>query len=48
MFNFVIKRKRDGMGLWYIIKTDAVNYYVAWYPEDKQPLSCSIWGNYGL
>lgn len=48
MFNFVIRRKRDEMGSWCIIKTDAVDYYVAWYPDDMQPLSCSLWGRYGF
>lgn len=48
MFNFTIKRRIDGMGVWYIVETDAVAYYVAWYPDVKDPLSCIIWGNYGF
>lgn len=48
MFNFTIKRQIDDMGAWCIVETDAVRYYVAWYPDDKEPLSCSIWGNYGF
>jgi len=48
MFNFKITRQTDDMGEWYIVETDAMVYYVAWYPDDKEPLRCSIWGRYGF
>lgn len=48
MFNFTIKWQIDDMGAWCTVETDAVVYYVAWYPDDKEPLISSIWGNYGF
>lgn len=48
MFNFNITRYTDDAGEWCSVETDAVVYYVAWYPDDKEPLSCSIWGRYGF
>ena len=47
MFNFVIERKRDGMGNWALIHSGGVSYYVAWYPESKDSLCCAWWGSYG-
>ncbi len=48
MFNFNINRRIDDMGEWCVVETDAVAYYVAWYPDNKEPLICCIWGNYGF
>ncbi len=48
MFNFTINWQIDNMGAWCIVETDAVAYYVAWYPDHEDPLQCSIWGNYGF
>lgn len=48
MFNFTVKLGADRSGEWCVVYTDAVVYYVAWYPEEKEPLGCSIWGHYGL
>lgn len=48
MFNFNIKRLTDDTGEWCFVETDAVAYYVAWYPDDKEPLRCTIWDIYGL
>lgn len=48
MFNFNITRHTDDMGEWCAVETYAGVYYVAWYPDDKEPLSCSIWGTYGF
>lgn len=48
MFNFNITLETDDMGEWCAVETDAVVYYVAWYPDRKEPLSCSIWGRYGF
>lgn len=48
MFNFTIERKIDERGVWFLLKTDCCVYYAAWYPDHKEPLSFSIWGNYGV
>lgn len=48
MFNFNITLHTDDMGEWCVVETDAVRYYVAWYPDDKEPLSCSIWSTHGF
>lgn len=48
MFNCTIKRKIDYMGEWCVVETDAVTYYVAWYPDDKEPLWCRIWVQHGF
>lgn len=48
MFNFNITRHTDDMGEWCVVETGAVRYYVAWHPDLKVPMSCSIWGNYGF
>lgn len=48
MFNFNITRHTDNMGEWCVVETDAMVYYVAWYPDDKEPLWCRLWGYYGF